>query len=72
MLDKNWKTSFPTLTFLHERLPDDYVKLSFAIYGERKENALIKLEAIKKFIRSENCRSIELLSYFGQKIRSYH
>ena len=70
MLEINRQTSLPTLTFLHERLPDDYVKLSFAIYGERKENALIKLEAVKKFIHSENCRSIELLSYFGQKIKA--
>jgi ATP-dependent DNA helicase RecQ len=66
VLEINWRTTLPTLTFIHERLPDDYVHLSYEIFGERKKNALDKLASVTQFINSTNCRSVELLAYFGQ------
>ena len=66
ILEINWRTTLPTLTFIHERLPDDYVNLSYEIFGERKKNALDKLASVTQFINSTNCRSVQLLSYFGQ------
>jgi ATP-dependent DNA helicase RecQ len=66
VLEINWRTTLPTLTFIHERLPDDYVNLSYEIFGERKKNALDKLASVTQFINSTNCRSVELLAYFGQ------
>ena len=68
ILEINWQTTLPTITFIRERLPDDYLNLSFEIYGERKENALEKLTKVQQFIESDTCRSIELLRYFGQEI----
>jgi ATP-dependent DNA helicase RecQ len=68
ILEINWQTTLPTITFIRERLPDDYLNLSFEIYGERKENALEKLTKVNQFIESNTCRSIELLRYFGQEI----
>lgn len=68
ILEINWQTNLPTITFIRERLPDDYLNLSFEIYGERKENALEKLTKVQQFIESNTCRSIELLRYFGQEI----
>ena len=68
ILEINWQTTLPTITFIRERLPDDYLNLSFEIYGERKENALEKLTKVQQFIESNTCRSIELLRYFGQEI----
>ena len=68
ILEINWQTTLPTITFIRERLPDDYLNLSFEIYGERKENALEKLTKVQQFIESKTCRSIELLRYFGQEI----
>lgn len=66
ILEINWRTTLPTLTFIHERLPDDYVKLSYEIFGERKKNALDKLASVTQFIHSTKCRSVHLLAYFGQ------
>jgi ATP-dependent DNA helicase RecQ len=66
IIEINWQSSLPTLTFLHERLPDNYVNLNYEIFGARKENALAKLTSVKQFINSISCRSVELLSYFGQ------
>ena len=66
ILEINWRTTLPTLTFIHERLPDDYVNLSYEIFGERKKNALDKLASVTQFINSTKCRSVQLLSYFGQ------
>ncbi len=66
ILEINWRTPLPTLTFIHERLPDDYVNLSYEIFGERKKNAQDKLASVTQFINSTNCRSVELLAYFGQ------
>ena len=50
ILEINWQTTLPTITFIRERLPDDYLNLSFEIYGERKENALEKLTKVQQFI----------------------
>jgi ATP-dependent DNA helicase RecQ len=66
ILDVSWSTALPTVTFLHERLPDDYLSLSDKAYSVRKENALRKVLSSMNFLRNDSCRSVQLLSYFGQ------
>lgn len=66
IIEINFQSNLPSVLFLHERLPDDYLNLSYTIYKERKFNALEKLKAMLEFIEHKKCRSLMLLNYFGQ------
>jgi ATP-dependent DNA helicase RecQ len=67
VLDISWKSSLPTVTLTHERLPDDYLSISAEVYTYRKQNAEQKLEKALQFIELPICRSVQLLKYFGQE-----
>ena len=67
VLDISWKSSLPTVTLTHERLPDDYLSISAEVYTYRKQNAEQKLEKALQFIQLPICRSVQLLKYFGQE-----
>ena len=67
VLDISWKSSLPTVTLTHERLPDDYLSISAEVYTYRKQNAEQKLEKALHFIQLPICRSVQLLKYFGQE-----
>lgn len=64
--DVSWSSSLPSVTLTHERLPDDYLSLSPEVYQTRKDNAQTKLDAALNFIVLDECRSVQLLRYFGQ------
>jgi len=66
IIDVSWSSSLPSVTLTHERLPDDYLELSEVAYRRRKENAEIKLNAALSYLTSNECRSVQLLRYFGQ------
>jgi ATP-dependent DNA helicase RecQ len=66
VLDVSWSSSLPTVTLSHERLPDDYLSLSEEVYTARKEHAHQKLKAAIDFLIVNECRSVQLLRYFGQ------
>ncbi|MFM8242562.1 MAG: RecQ family zinc-binding domain-containing protein, partial [Crocinitomicaceae bacterium] len=61
-----WQNDLPTVTFLHERLPDDYLNLSPEAYANRKKYSAEKLNAAIDYLKKDTCRSIQLLNYFGQ------
>ena len=61
-----WQNDLPTVTFLHERLPDDYLNLSSEAYANRKKYSSEKLRSALNYIQNDQCRSQQLLSYFGQ------
>ncbi|MFM7666961.1 MAG: ATP-dependent DNA helicase RecQ [Bacteroidota bacterium] len=61
-----WQNDLPTVTFLHERLPDDYLNLSPEAYANRKKYSAEKLNAAINYLKKDTCRSIQLLNYFGQ------
>jgi ATP-dependent DNA helicase RecQ len=63
----NWKTELPQVTFLHERLPDDYLTIAANVLKTRKEVALEKLSKVKDYLTKPLCRSIQLVNYFGQE-----
>lgn len=67
ILDITWRSSLPSVTFLHERLPDDYIALSPEIYKDRLQNAQSKLDAAVNYLLKNECRNAQLLNYFGQK-----
>jgi ATP-dependent DNA helicase RecQ len=66
ILDIVWKTDLPIVTFLHERLPDEYLKFDPEIYHFRKEIAFNRWDSMKKFLTKKTCRSQYLINYFGQ------
>jgi ATP-dependent DNA helicase RecQ len=66
IIDITWSTDLPTVTFLHERLPDDYLTISNEVYGLRKKNTEEKLAAVTDFLTQDKCRSLAILEYFGQ------
>lgn len=66
ILDISWKSSLPMVTFLRERLPDSYFTISESVYHTRKMIAAEKLDAVIQFLEKKECRSIQLLNYFGQ------
>lgn len=67
LIDVNWKTNLPLITFLRERLPDDYINLKASVYTFRKEQAFKRLDAMIAFIHSQQCRQRFIIEYFGQK-----
>jgi ATP-dependent DNA helicase RecQ len=67
LIDVNWQSDQPLVFFQHERLPDDYLKISPEVYQHRKEIAFKKLDAMLKFIKAPICRSQQILNYFDQE-----
>ncbi len=68
ILEISWSSSLPTVTFLKERVPDSYFFIAHDIYGSRKKVASDKLDSVIHFLQIEECRSVQLLRYFGQKV----
>lgn len=65
--DVSWSSSLPTVTLCHERLPDDYLALSEEAYQKRKDNAAEKFNAALSYLTTNECRSVQLIRYFGQE-----
>jgi ATP-dependent DNA helicase RecQ len=68
--DITWKTDMPTITFIHERLPDDYLNIQPEVYVRRKDYAEKRLSAVRNFLQANTCRTVEVLNYFGQSSES--
>jgi ATP-dependent DNA helicase RecQ len=67
IIDITWRSSLPTVTFCHERLPDDYLNLKPETYSDRKLHYQAKLDSAINFLLKNECRSVQILEYFGQK-----
>lgn len=65
VIDINWKSDSPTITFLRERMPYDYLEIKPEVYHYRKNIAEDKLKAVKSFLTENKCRSMQLINYFG-------
>ena len=66
VIDITWQSSLPTVTFVHERLPDDYIRILPDAYLNRKELANKRLNSALNYLRISECRLSQLLVYFGQ------
>lgn len=65
IIDINWKTDLPTITFLRERMPYDYLEIKPEVYHYRREIAEDKLKAVINYLTGDECRSKQLINYFG-------
>lgn len=63
----NWRTDLPQITFLVERLPDTHFQLKPEVLRVRKEVAEEKFEHVMEYLTDFRCRSMKLVSYFGQE-----
>jgi ATP-dependent DNA helicase RecQ len=55
-----------TVYFLRDRVSAHFFCLRTDRYYARKEDALKKMQAMKKYVSAKICRSVFLLSYFGE------
>lgn len=67
IIEVSWRNSLPTVTFVQERLPDEYFSLKPTIYAERRQNAIEKLNNIIDFVELNKCRAQQVIAYFGQQ-----
>ncbi|MBR0323462.1 MAG: RecQ family ATP-dependent DNA helicase [Bacteroidales bacterium] len=60
----------PQIQFLTPRIDTRYFSLSDEIYKNRKEDAAKRVQAVIDFVNNnEECRSVQLLRYFGENIK---
>lgn len=58
----------PMIIFTQERLETKYVELTKEVYEERQERFEYRISSMISYVSSKvRCRSVMLLSYFGQK-----
>ncbi len=68
IIDITWKTDLPKVTFLHERLPDDYMRVSDEVYHNRKIRAFRRWDNMQTYLLTSHCREQFILHYFGQDV----
>ena len=61
----------PQIQFLTERQDTRHFALSDEVYKDRKEDATRRVQAVIDFVNNDSeCRSVQLLRYFGEKIKT--
>ena len=60
----------PNIQLLTERLDSKHFYLSDEVYKNRKDEAAKRIQAVINFVNNDNdCRSVQLLRYFGENIK---
>jgi ATP-dependent DNA helicase RecQ len=67
LFEINWRIDEPQVTFIQERLPDTHFHLKPEVLKIRKEVAVEKFSYVVDYLTQPICRSVQLVSYFGQK-----
>ena len=61
----------PQIQYLTERQDTRHFTLSDQVYKDRKEDATKRVQAVIDFVNNDTeCRSVQLLRYFGEKIKT--
>ena len=61
----------PQIQYLTERQDTRYFALSDEVYRDRKDDATKRVQAVIDFVNNDTeCRSVQLLRYFGEKIKT--
>lgn len=66
LFEINWRIDEPQVTFITERLPDTHFHLKPEVLKVRKEVAVEKFSFVVDYLTQPICRSMQLVSYFGQ------
>ena len=60
----------PQIQYIRERMDSRHFTLSEDVYDNRKEDASKRIQAVIDFVNNDNeCRSVQLLRYFGEDIK---
>lgn len=65
VIDIEYSSNLPKLTILRPRATEQNLSISSQVYANRKNVEFKKLEAIKEYLTTDNCRSEMILAYFG-------
>jgi ATP-dependent DNA helicase RecQ len=65
VVDVQFQSNLPKVTFLRERIADTQLELLPAVYIQRKAREESKLNALIDFVQSDECRSKLISNYFG-------
>ncbi len=68
VIDIQFQTHLPQITFLQERLPDDYLTIRNSIYNQRKKVEKDKLDGLIHYILTNKCRSQMIGEYFDSDV----
>lgn len=61
----------PQIQYLTERQDTGHFALSDEVYKDRKDDATKRVQAVIDFVNNDTeCRSVQLLRYFGEKIKT--
>jgi hypothetical protein len=66
----NWTSNAPKVTFLHERLPDDYLTIAPSVLKVRKEVAMEKLAHVKISLPNRNAEAFSSCAISDKKPRN--
>jgi ATP-dependent DNA helicase RecQ len=66
VIDVSWKSNLPVITFMENRIADNYFSISNEKYTVRKNNAYDKLNKALEYLNTNSCRSAFISQYFGQ------
>jgi len=69
VIDVQFQSNLPMVSFLRERISEDQLVLRHEIYQNRKEREESKLAALIDFVGSSECRSKLISKYFGSETR---
>jgi ATP-dependent DNA helicase RecQ len=64
VIDINYQSHLPKITFLSERLPEGHLKLMPSVYKDRKNNEERKLDSMINYIKHSRCRTEMICDYF--------
>ncbi len=68
VIDVQFQTNLPQITFLQERLPENYLTIHNDIYHQRKQVETDKLSGMIDYISSNKCRSEMIGVYFDSNV----
>lgn len=68
VIDINYQSQLPLITYLHERLPDTHLSIQNDIYEGRKKIEEEKLASILSYVSTADCRTKVISHYFGDKV----
>ena len=70
ILDYIPKKNSAYITYLQRRVEGRHLYFSPMVYKERKKNYEERIQAMVDYVEEEECRSVQLLRYFGEHVTS--